>query len=494
MDAAAAEPPASPHAAAALAVLGAEARAQPEPEPEQLFEKLCSTCRQCTCLHEEGNYPVIMGQLPPSTPGTPPRQLQRASSAVQLDSAKKRIRDLQLQQKDSEGNARVVDSEIRAKDLSATWGDQQIYGPEDDWRKEHEGHTSECDVCRGIPDLWRTCLVASPSFEKFSAARKERSLRKTAKRRRKRMLAQDTAGAPIQIDSKSDEDDEDDDGADADDTVSSLNTKDRMSSLSNLSKGAHGEVLRAQWKKTIKVAIKKNLSQKSNEDEMRLFRDLNHPNIVICYGFLREGTTMSIVTERCTTSLDAFLKDNRNWERFHDEPLTPDKIDFRKLTILEHVAAGLVKLHDDCVLHRDIKTSNILLDGEPGTCETCDHEGRWKICDFGEATILKTPTLAFDPPRVWRGSIEVHRWQPITSVELNTAGAHHYCWLHPGETFRSVSTEDAGWAVAVEKSLKRLDLQALKSRALELQVPEEWVLKAEHPEEVSLLRLITCAC
>ena len=54
----------------------------------------------------------------------------------------------------------------------------------------------------------------------------------------------------------------------------------------------------------------------------------------------------------------------------------------RKYKILEHVSQGLEKLHDMCVLHRDLKTLNILLDGEPGECEQCQHSGNWKICDF----------------------------------------------------------------------------------------------------------------
>ena len=81
---------------------------------------------------------------------------------------------------------------------------------------------------------------------------------------------------------------------------------------------------------------------------------------------------------------------------------------------------------------------------QTGTCDTCSHAGRWKLCDFGEAAILRTPTVSFAAPKPWRSKLEPSRFVPITSVELLEAGAHHYAWLRPGERFETESHSALG--------------------------------------------------
>ena len=212
---------------------------------------------------------------------------------------------------------------------------------------------------------------------------------------------------------------------------------------------------------------------------------MHHPHLVNCYGILEEkvpgcSVRRSIVTERCTTNLRAFLKDHDRWEYFHGEKLTQDDIDLCKYTILQHVSQGLQKLHDMSVLHADLKCLNIVLDGESGECERCHHSGRWKICDFGEAKIVRTPTLAFGAPKPWRTPVESGRFQPITAQSLLDQGARHYCWLHPGETTATAAGEPAGPYASTDaqrglraelESLKS-EWEALKARAIELGLAE----------------------
>ena len=224
--------------------------------------------------------------------------------------------------------------------------------------------------------------------------------------------------------------------------------------------GAAGEVFRATWKSSIPVAIKENINDNTTWNseltrEMQLFLDLHHPHVVACYGILKEtiggetyGDEMartyttggsaiqlrnSIVTENCRTSLAHYLGDNSNWDG-----LTLDLVDRRKYTILLHVSLGLQKLHDMGVLHRDIKAGNILLDGAPGVCPTCDRQGTWKICDFGEARIMEAPMLCFKPPLHLKPGSKARlaaekRFSTITSPLLMAAGARHYCWIRPAD-------------------------------------------------------------
>jgi signal recognition particle subunit SEC65 len=128
------------------------------------------------------------------------------------------------------------------------------------------------------------------------------------------------------------------------------------------SSGAQGEVFKAVWKRMIPVAIKENKSGEWAGDltaEMQLFLDLHHPHVVACYGILKETgadgqVVNSIVTEKCSTSLDHFLKDNDNWTCFKGSDCL-NHINLQKSTILLHISQGLEKLHDMNVLHRDIK-------------------------------------------------------------------------------------------------------------------------------------------
>ena len=82
---------------------------------------------------------------------------------------------------------------------------------------------------------------------------------------------------------------------------------------------------------------------------------------------------------------------------------------------------------------------NILLDGAAGECQECHHSGNWKICDLGEAKVLRAPMLRFSAPAKWpkgwsQSLIDTGRFQRVTSPFLLERGAQFYCWINPGET------------------------------------------------------------
>ena len=131
------------------------------------------------------------------------------------------------------------------------------------------------------------------------------------------------------------------------------------------------------------------------DDETKLFRDMHHPHLVTCYGVATMNGIPTLVTELCNMSLEGVLHDDSFWrfDNLEKKFMTQDMIDDEKYTVLWHVALGLHQLHNKNVLHRDIKAGNILL----------DHHGKnWKICDFGEAKVLKHQELRFETAQPWR--------------------------------------------------------------------------------------------
>jgi serine/threonine protein kinase len=437
---------------------------------------------------------------PPSSGGS------RRSSLARFSSSMSRTQTTLFEQNQMENQCvlrnlmkrqRAVESKVEADDLTATWDDQQIRGKDADWRR---------------------CLVGDPMWHelteeqqrKYKLKQKEKQKVKQqeeelAKQRKRSEAAQSGAGlreldgqlpaSPRPGAKVTRHESKDFDlhplgaplarpGTNLAEHGTSLSVSLRRGRTGSGGDGGHGKVLRAVWRGSIKVAIKV-FKKEDNADETRMFRDLRHPHLVFCYGILEElteeGAKRSIVTERCTINLQAFLRKHGRWQTFHDEVLTQDKIDIRKYTILEHVSQGLQVLHDMSVLHRDLKCLNILLDGEAGQCQTCGHSGNWKICDFGEAKILKTPTLSFHAPQPWTDTFDSSRFVEITAASLLDKGAQRYCWLHPGETKATAAGDSLGRYASVQGQADlRKELEAIHVRPDECwDVSEMERLKAE---------------
>uniref|UniRef100_V5EW54 Protein kinase n=2 Tax=Kalmanozyma brasiliensis (strain GHG001) TaxID=1365824 RepID=V5EW54_KALBG len=103
------------------------------------------------------------------------------------------------------------------------------------------------------------------------------------------------------------------------------------------------------------------------KDEMEVMSMLSHPNIVEYYGIEVHRDRVYIFEEYCQGgSLAALLEHGR----IEDETV----IQVYTLQMLE----GLIYLHSQGIIHRDIKPDNILL----------DHVGVLKYVDFGAAKIL----------------------------------------------------------------------------------------------------------
>ncbi|KAL8112278.1 hypothetical protein AgCh_019833 [Apium graveolens] len=144
-----------------------------------------------------------------------------------------------------------------------------------------------------------------------------------------------------------------------------------------LGQGGFGPVFKGKLEDGREIAVKK-LSQNSSQgkkeflNEARLLMQVQHRNVVTLLGYCAYGAEKLLVYEYVANeSLDKLLFKFGRQEEFDWN---------KRYATITGVARGLLYLHEDahtCIIHRDIKASNILLDD------------RWipKIADFGMARL-----------------------------------------------------------------------------------------------------------
>ncbi|XP_011018711.1 PREDICTED: G-type lectin S-receptor-like serine/threonine-protein kinase At4g03230 [Populus euphratica] len=163
------------------------------------------------------------------------------------------------------------------------------------------------------------------------------------------------------------------------DLDSILGATDYFSEANKLGRGGFGPVYKGKFPGGQEIAIKR-LSSVSGQgleefkNEVILIARLQHRNLVRLVGYCIKGDEKILLYEYMPNkSLDSFIFDRDlgmllNWEMRFD--------------IILGVARGLLYLHQDSrlrIIHRDMKTSNILLDAEMNP----------KISDFGLARMFE---------------------------------------------------------------------------------------------------------
>ncbi|XP_044497350.1 cysteine-rich receptor-like protein kinase 10 [Mangifera indica] len=152
----------------------------------------------------------------------------------------------------------------------------------------------------------------------------------------------------------------------------------KFSTENKLGEGGFGEVYKGILSNRQAIAVKR-LSRGSVQgaeefkNEVVLVAKLQHRNLVRLLGFCLEGEEKLLIYEFVTNkSLDCFLYD----------PERQAELDWsRRYKIIGGIARGMLYLHEDSrlrIIHRDLKASNILLDGDLNP----------KISDFGMARIV----------------------------------------------------------------------------------------------------------
>ncbi|XP_062160747.1 probable LRR receptor-like serine/threonine-protein kinase RFK1 [Alnus glutinosa] len=149
-------------------------------------------------------------------------------------------------------------------------------------------------------------------------------------------------------------------------------------SANKVGEGGFGPVFKGQLPDGTVIAVKQ-LSSKSKQgnreflNEMGIISCLQHPNLVKLHGCCIEGDQLLLVYE--------YMENNSLARALFGPENSQLKLDWpTRLKICIGIARGLAFLHEESVLkivHRDIKATNVLLDGDMNP----------KISDFGLAKL-----------------------------------------------------------------------------------------------------------
>ncbi|KAK4485157.1 hypothetical protein RD792_007770 [Penstemon davidsonii] len=151
-----------------------------------------------------------------------------------------------------------------------------------------------------------------------------------------------------------------------------------FSEANKLGQGGFGVVYKGKLLNDQDIAVKR-LARDSGQgglefkNEVMLLARLQHRNLVRLLGFSIEGNEKLLVYE--------FVQ-NASLDHFIFVPTKRSDLDWdRRFKIIGGIARGLLYLHEDSrlrIIHRDLKASNVLLDGELNP----------KIADFGMARLF----------------------------------------------------------------------------------------------------------
>ncbi|KAG2494353.1 hypothetical protein HYH03_007410 [Edaphochlamys debaryana] len=167
---------------------------------------------------------------------------------------------------------------------------------------------------------------------------------------------------------------------------------DEFERLNHINEGTYGVVSRYRCKKTGRICALKKIKMEKERDgfpvtsirEINILLNLHHPNIVNVSEVVMGSRLNDIhmVMEFMDHDLKSLMNDKSQMTR----SFSVAEVKCLMLQIL----SGMEYLHENWVIHRDLKTSNILY----------NNRGELKICDFGLARQYGSPLRPYTQPVV----------------------------------------------------------------------------------------------
>ncbi|KAL5877714.1 hypothetical protein ACKVWC_006863 [Pyricularia oryzae] len=188
--------------------------------------------------------------------------------------------------------------------------------------------------------------------------------------------------------------------------------------LNDIEEGAYGWVARAKELATGKIVALKRLKIDPKDRsglpvtglrEIQILKDCSHRNVVEMHEVVVGDDTSKI--ENIFLVLEFLEHDLKSVLEDMPEPFLSSEVK----TVLLQLAAGVDYLHENFILHRDLKTSNLLL----------NNRGQLKIADFGMARYVGDPppkltqlvvTLWYRAPELLLGTIKYGQAVDMWSV------------------------------------------------------------------------------
>jgi cell division cycle 2-like protein len=159
--------------------------------------------------------------------------------------------------------------------------------------------------------------------------------------------------------------------------------------LNKIAEGTYGTIYRARDKRTAEVVALKRLKMEKGTKGYHIttLREINilikakHQNIVTIRDIVLGSNTHNIVivmeyVEHDLMSLMKTMKQRK-------DVFIPGEVK----CLMQQLLRAVTYLHDNWIMHRDLKTSNLLL----------SHRGILKVCDFGLARQFGSPPKPYTP-------------------------------------------------------------------------------------------------
>ncbi|KAF1351597.1 Pkinase-domain-containing protein [Lizonia empirigonia] len=151
--------------------------------------------------------------------------------------------------------------------------------------------------------------------------------------------------------------------------------------LNHIEEGSYGWVSRARDISTSQVVALKKVKMDYNQDgfpitalrEIAILQKARHPNIVDLKEVLSGDSP-----EECILVMEFLEHDLKTLQEDMHDPFVASEIK----TLLRQLVSGVAFLHENYIMHRDLKTSNILL----------NNRGQLKLADFGMSRTIPPPS------------------------------------------------------------------------------------------------------